>query len=99
MFQTAVPEAKVGQVGVLMLNLHGLKCDIVSFSEEGFRWTFDPGFLTIKTFIAMPFFAVLFSLFLTALSFEGGAQSSDEKRPDKPKQEQPEFIIIDVNIP
>lgn len=47
----------------------------------------------------MPFFAVLFSLFLTASSLGGSAQSSDGKRPGKPKQEQPEFIIIDVNIP
>jgi len=71
----------------------------VSFSEDGLRWTFDPGYLTIKMFIAMPFFAVLLSLFLTASSLGGGAQSSDKKKPGKPKQEQPEFIIIDVNIP
>ena len=98
MFQTAVPGAKVGQVSVLMLNLHGLKRAVVSFFEGRLRWTFDPGFLTIKTFIAMPFFAVLISILLATAGWSG-SQIFEENQLDKPTQERPEYIITDINTP
>jgi len=82
-----------------MLNLHGLKCVVVSFFEDWLRWTFDPGFLTIKTFIVMPFFAVLLSIFLATAGLGGRAQSSKESQLNKPTQDRPEFIITDENTP